>query len=562
MLTAEERQLLQRHVTIDGDGNVVGNDNTVQITKVDAETYAAEVKDQRVTFTVQDLRRIHVENSQIGVIGDNTTVHGGIHFIKKMVTTPWAVGLLAVGVVLLGIVALANLPGAREQLPLWLQLRAFPKEGEDEVLIVIARFHTTEGVVDTAAHDEIKRAIEREAGDLNLRVEVASTSLRADDREGAQTLGDRYDASMVIWGADTGVRVSVNFYNRKQPESDAAVVQIEETVRTQIVAPSEYAEFVTEDLPRQLTFLALFAVGQSYYTDEDYAESARVIEKAIATLDEQADVIEGAAEAYFRLGWLSYGPHSPIDDLDGAHAAYTQALELNSDFAVAYNNRGNTYEAMGEYKQALADYAQALELDPEYATAYNNRGNTYKAMGEYKQAVTDYSRALNLDPEYTKAYNNRGNTYRAMGEYKQALADYAQALELDPEYATAYNNRGITYKALGKYEQAVADYTRALELDPKYVNAYVGRGSCYTAMGEYEHAVADFERAAGLMTHPIIYYNNAIAHAQLAHTEEACAWLKEAINLSPDRRERARTDEDFDPIRDEPCFQALMNASE
>ena len=38
MLTAEEKQLLQRHVVIDGDGNVVGNDNTVQVTKVDAKT--------------------------------------------------------------------------------------------------------------------------------------------------------------------------------------------------------------------------------------------------------------------------------------------------------------------------------------------------------------------------------------------------------------------------------------------------------------------------------------------------------------------------------------------
>ena len=58
MLTSEEKALLRRHVAIDGDGNVVGNDNTVQVTKVDAETYVAEINDRRITFTVQDLRQI------------------------------------------------------------------------------------------------------------------------------------------------------------------------------------------------------------------------------------------------------------------------------------------------------------------------------------------------------------------------------------------------------------------------------------------------------------------------------------------------------------------------
>ena len=628
MLTPEESALLQRHVSIDGDGNVIGNDNTVQVNKVDAETYVAEVKDQRVTFTVQDLRRIHVEGSQVGFIGDNAVIHGGIQFIKKVITSPWAVGLLAVGVVLLGVIALANLPGAREQLPLWLQPRAFPKEREDEVLIVIAQFYTTEGVVDTAAHDEIKRAIEREAGDLHLRVEVAPTSLKADDREGAQVLGNRYDASIVIWGADTGVRVSVNFYNRKQPEADAANVKIEETAYTQIAAPSEYAEFVTQELPQQLTFLALFAVGQSYYTEESYAESARMIEKAIAVLEAQADIIEGAAEAYFRLGWLY---QEPLEESDEARIAYTRALDLNPELASAYNNRGfiynemgkyeqaladytqalalapeyaklysnrgvtytrmgeykeavedytraieldpelaeaygnrgNTYTEMGEYEQALADHTRAIELAPEFAAAYCNRGNTYTRLGEYEEAVGDYTRAIELDPELAEAYGNRGNTYGKMGKYEQALADYTHALELDPEDATAYYNRGITYCEMGEYEQALTDYTQAIELDPELAEVYLNRGTTYTKMGEYEQALANYTRAIELAPEfANAYYYGSITHAHLEHTTEACAWLEEALTLIPHWREYAQNDEGFDPVRDAPCFQALMNDSE
>jgi hypothetical protein len=35
MLTPKENTLLQQDVSIDGDGNVVGNDNTVQVTRVE-----------------------------------------------------------------------------------------------------------------------------------------------------------------------------------------------------------------------------------------------------------------------------------------------------------------------------------------------------------------------------------------------------------------------------------------------------------------------------------------------------------------------------------------------
>jgi hypothetical protein len=54
-------------------------------------------------------------------------------------------------------------------------------------------------------------------------------------------------------GADTSVRVTVNYLNLKQPYFHAAEVQISETERTQLANPSAYARFVTSDLPGQLT---------------------------------------------------------------------------------------------------------------------------------------------------------------------------------------------------------------------------------------------------------------------------------------------------------------------
>jgi len=93
-----------------------------------------------------------------------------------------------------------------------------------------------------------------------------------------------YDASIVIWGADTGVRVTVNFLNLKHPDFDVAQAQISETQRTQLANPSAYASFVTRDLPSQFSFLSLFAIGQAHYIVGAYEDSIRSVEKGIAGL--------------------------------------------------------------------------------------------------------------------------------------------------------------------------------------------------------------------------------------------------------------------------------------
>ena len=219
-------------------------------------------------------------------------------FIQSL-PRPLIIGLGVAFVIILGL-GIANLEPVRVNYvshatptPLPTRLTTplpFAPAGEDETLILIATFHHTEGVADTDAHNEIRRAIEAAIAELevtNLRVEVEPTRLTGDDQAEAKKLGERYGASMVIWGADTGVRVTVNFLNLKEPDYGAAAVQISETERTQLANPSAYARFITNDLPGQLTFLALFAVGQSYFTQTDYAAAIRVIDRAVAALPAQ-----------------------------------------------------------------------------------------------------------------------------------------------------------------------------------------------------------------------------------------------------------------------------------
>jgi len=167
-----------------------------------------------------------------------------------------------------------------------------------------------------------------------------------------------------------------------------------------------------------------------------------------------------SAEKYVNQGVKEKNPQIKI-------TLYTKAIELNPQYALAYNNRGYVHYTQKDFAQALQDLNQAIALNPNYAMAYNNRGKVYDKLKEYQRAWEDYDRAIRLKPDFTAAYVNRGNVYFMRQDYDLALMDYDRAIALKPDYAAAYHSRATIYHQQGDIEQARTNYTRAKSLDPK-----------------------------------------------------------------------------------------------
>ncbi len=90
-------------------------------------------------------------------------------------------------------------------------------------------------------------------------------------------------------------------------------------------------------------------------------------------------------------------------------------------------------EAVEHMEHAVADYTSAVELDPQYAKAYNNRGNAYASLGDTERAIEDYDAALELDDTLSLAYFNRGLMHSRAAAYEKAIADLETYLELEPD---------------------------------------------------------------------------------------------------------------------------------
>lgn len=113
-----------------------------------------------------------------------------------------------------------------------------------------------------------------------------------------------------------------------------------------------------------------------------------------------------------------------------------------------------------------------------------------------------------------------------MKRYEEAIASYEKALEIKSDKSEAWNNRGNVLAILGHYEEAIESFDKSLEYSPDDARAFYNKACCYAVWRKPEKVIENLQRS---------------------------------IHLNPNKyREMARTDSDFDSIRDDERFQALL----
>ncbi len=177
---------------------------------------------------------------------------------------------------------------------------------------------------------------------------------------------------------------------------------------------------------------------------------------------------------------------------------FDKSIELNNNFAPAYNNRGISYSKLMQYDKAFEDYNKAIESNPNYSESYYNRGNSYSKLKQYDKAIDEYNKAIELNPNDSEVYCNRSASYTNLGKYNIAIEDCNKAIELDSTNSIAYNNRGDAYVGLEKYDKAIEDYSKAIELDSELKEAYIGRAKVYRLLDKPELAELDEAKAKEL----------------------------------------------------------------
>ncbi len=211
-------------------------------------------------------------------------------------------------------------------------------------------------------------------------------------------------------------------------------------------------------------------------------------------------------------------------------------------------------------KEAIASLENPPDIKPVKDDASYNEGNKLFNLGRFKDAPNSYDETLEIQPDFYEAWYNRGYTLFNLGRFEEAIASWSKALEIQPDLHQARNNQGIALDELGRHEEALACYDENLKFKPDFYEAWYNRGVALGNLGRFEEAIASFDEALKFKPdYADAFYNKACCYALQDNVEQAIENLQKAINLNPDEyREYAKTDSDFDSIREDERFQALI----
>ena len=108
---------------------------------------------------------------------------------------------------------------------------------------------------------------------------------------------------------------------------------------------------------------------------------------------------------------------------------YEKTIETN-----LFCNQGNELFNLGRYEEAITSYDNALKINPDDHLAWNNRGIALGNLGRHEEAISSYDQALKIKPDDANAYYNKACTYAQLENISLALDNLKQAINLDSQF--------------------------------------------------------------------------------------------------------------------------------
>ncbi|MBI2827145.1 MAG: tetratricopeptide repeat protein [Planctomycetia bacterium] len=120
--------------------------------------------------------------------------------------------------------------------------------------------------------------------------------------------------------------------------------------------------------------------------------------------------------------------------------------------------------------------------------------------------------------------------------------------------------KGEALRGLENFQAAVPVLVDAVDLAPSNIHAWMALGWCYKRTGRLDQAIESLKRAHEVEpSEPLIEYNLACYYSLKGAKQQALEYLSRAIAGNPSLRDLIGRESDFDPIRADPAFQALVS---
>jgi serine/threonine protein kinase/Tfp pilus assembly protein PilF len=290
-------------------------------------------------------------------------------------------------------------------------------------------------------------------------------------------------------------------------------------------------------------------------------KAIELFEQAIEKDSNYALAYSGLSDAYSLVAYFQYGDIISLPDARSrAKAAAERALEIDEELAEAHTSLGyfkRTFEY--DWVGAEREFLRSIELNPNYALAYNYHALLLAALGRFDKALEKVQIAHKLNPLALDIYLTHARIYYFSRQFDKAIDQLHKAMELDSTYLKLRGVLGAVYTLKGMHREAIQEFQKSKTLT----------GIDFEGTENYPMPATDME--------PATYWKSALDHAikegrhksisglvmatlytRIGNNDKAIEWL----NIAYDRREGGlvylMVEPIFDPLRSDKRYALLL----
>jgi serine/threonine protein kinase/Tfp pilus assembly protein PilF len=262
------------------------------------------------------------------------------------------------------------------------------------------------------------------------------------------------------------------------------------------------------------------------------------------------------------------------NSLQFAIQLFQRAIEIDTRYAAAYAGLGEAYATLHydyDTKEIWIDKAiesslKALMYDSTVSEAYAALALAYFSKKSLQEAEAAALKAIDLGPNIFTGYWVLARIYHITDRDRESVDLLKKTIELNPDFHTAYSQLRMVYERLGDRENYDKMLALGMEVYPRYLAHHPddARSHIYYAtelaqVGKVAEAKAEAQKALDLSPgDPLMLYNAACCYARLGEKKLAIDTLKSSIMAGLEDYDWIKTDPDFDTIRDERDYNAMM----
>jgi TolB-like protein/Flp pilus assembly protein TadD len=260
--------------------------------------------------------------------------------------------------------------------------------------------------------------------------------------------------------------------------------------------------------------------------------------------------------------------------VEAALQLFNMALMLDHGYARAYAGVAECctflfmygYGDDADLEQADLASRRALEFAPDLAEAHVARGQVLFLRNDYGAADEAFETAIRLNPRLYEAYYFYARSNFVRGNLESAAKLLGHAARIDPDdyqapllVAQIYDSQERPEQAIASRRRGIEAVERRLQQSPEETRALYMGANALVCLGESEKGVRWAERALDLEPdEPMLLYNVGCVFSLAGETDRALECVEKSVRGGLAYVDWLRQDSNFDPLRDHPRFQALL----